>query len=934
MRQKLTKHDLENAIRLFEDSARQFQASGLPVEAAQAEREAGDTYLMTSNYGAALSSYRRALRFAPTDPAARCLSLSHIARTYATMGKPVEASRYSAEALALCGEQSDARTRADVRESEGETRFWAGDLDGAVGPLNQARDLFAEVKDDDGKALALLMLGYANANRNRDEAVRLIEDALRLWSSIGNRYGIAKAQLALGFFDNTSGQFARAQCDCAAALKVFHAIADQDNEAIAMNILGKVNRETGDLAASLDYFRRSKTDFARVHDELGEAEAITGMGQALTAMRGYRQLLPLYAEKLRLARRVKSGALQASALASMAEVYELEHRYAKADELYRRALATYRSAKHVYGESDMLIRLGYLQAEQGKDSDAISLLESARPLKENTGQVEEVAKIQYELAYIYRRMKQLEDARAEIEKTIEIIESQRLRIAKFDSRASYFASVHRYYSLYIQVLMALDQEHPGQGFAQRAFEASERSKVRSLLDLLTVSGQNSPCDEPSKESLNGDAAAQISNSGEVTAPSTTSSVLNLQQIQAAQDDDTILLEHALGDEASYLWVVERSQIVSHRLPPSDDLRKLVKNFLGGVTTPEPRTGETAAAYSERIQAASRMSKLSARQLSRALLGQVALPPEKRVLVVPDGFLQSIPFSALPLAQPGAKDAVLLTQHEVVTLPSASALAALRMATAKRAPPTSGIVVLADPVFELPKTLTSSSYVASGHISLDHSPVLKRALRDVNGSRHVPPLPGSREEAFAIQKVFGQETFLALGYEANRESVLNGLIGHHRVVHFATHGVIDVRHPEMSGLVLSMYNRQGKPQDGYLRLGDIYKLKLSADLVVLSSCESALGKELESEGIIGLPRGFLNAGARSVIASLWKVDDDATAALMQRLYARIRQGQTVSAALRGAQLDMAKDRRYSQPNWWAAFVLQGDYNYIIEFKTRL
>lgn len=330
-----------------------------------------------------------------------------------------------------------------------------------------------------------------------------------------------------------------------------------------------------------------------------------------------------------------------------------------------------------------------------------------------------------------------------------------------------------------------------------------------------------------------------------------------------------------------------------------------------------------------------MGKLSARQLSRALLGRVALHADKRVLVVPDGFLQSIPFSALPLTQPGAKDAVLLTQHEVVTLPSASALAALRMATAKRAPPTFGIAVLADPVFELPKALvTSSRYAAGRHTSLDHSPVLTRAWQDVQGSKHVPPLPGSREEAFAIQKVFAQETFLALGYEANRESVLNGLIGHHRVVHFATHGVIDVRHPEMSGLVLSMFNRQGKPQDGYLRLGDIYKLKLSADLVVLSSCESALGKELESEGIIGLPRGFLYAGARSVIASLWKVDDDATGALMQRLYARIRQGQTVGAALRGAQLDMAKDHRYSQPNWWAAFVLQGDYNYTIEFKTRL
>jgi CHAT domain-containing protein len=129
---------------------------------------------------------------------------------------------------------------------------------------------------------------------------------------------------------------------------------------------------------------------------------------------------------------------------------------------------------------------------------------------------------------------------------------------------------------------------------------------------------------------------------------------------------------------------------------------------------------------------------------------------------------------------------------------------------------------------------------------------------------------------------------------------------------------------MSGLILSLVDRRGRRQDGYLRLGDIYKLKLSADLVVLSSCDSALGKDLESEGIIGLPRGFLYAGAKSVIASLWKVNDDATATLMSRLYARLKKGETPSSALRGAQLEMEKDEQWSNPYYWAAFVLQGEY----------
>jgi CHAT domain-containing protein len=131
---------------------------------------------------------------------------------------------------------------------------------------------------------------------------------------------------------------------------------------------------------------------------------------------------------------------------------------------------------------------------------------------------------------------------------------------------------------------------------------------------------------------------------------------------------------------------------------------------------------------------------------------------------------------------------------------------------------------------------------------------------------------------------------------------------------------------MSGLILSLLNPKGEHQDGYLRLSDIYNLKLSADLVVLSSCDSALGKDLESEGIIGLPRGFLYAGARSVVASLWKVDDDATAALMKGLYSRMQQGQSPQAALRESQLELAKDARYRQPYYWAGFVMEGDYRW--------
>jgi CHAT domain-containing protein len=164
----------------------------------------------------------------------------------------------------------------------------------------------------------------------------------------------------------------------------------------------------------------------------------------------------------------------------------------------------------------------------------------------------------------------------------------------------------------------------------------------------------------------------------------------------------------------------------------------------------------------------------------------------------------------------------------------------------------------------------------------------------------------------------------MGFEANREAIMAAPIAHQRIIHFATHGMMDTRHPEMSGLVLSMFNKKGEYQDGYLQLSDIYNLKLTADLVVLSSCESALGKDLGSEGIIGLPRAFLYAGARSVIASLWKVDDEATVPLMKTFYSRLQRGEDPARALRGAQLDLLKSTQWSDSYYWAAFVLEGEY----------
>jgi CHAT domain-containing protein len=403
--------------------------------------------------------------------------------------------------------------------------------------------------------------------------------------------------------------------------------------------------------------------------------------------------------------------------------------------------------------------------------------------------------------------------------------------------------------------------------------------------------------------------------------------LNLAEAQAQiADNDTVLLEYALGDERSYLWVVNREQILSYPLPAEREMQRLTRGLRKAVTARQPRI-ETNAQYIARIDKADKDFRLYLAAVSRILLGPVQLQGIKRIVIVPDGSLQYVPFAALLVRDTRGVTARLAVEHEIVTLPSASALSALRKSVEHRPKPTSVAAVFADPVFALGRARAPQRKSGRAQETRsDPSSVAQIAWHGVHrGAEHIPPLPGSRQEAEAIRKTLGPEgVFVAEGFLASRETVLQHSLAGFRIVHFATHGVLDENRPERSGLILSLVNAQGEPQDGYLRLSDIYNLKLSADLVVLSSCDSALGKNLSGEGIIGLPSGFLRAGARSVIATLWKVDDAATAKLMTHFYSHLSRGDNAVSALRNAQLDLLRDERWRHPYYWAAFVLQGDY----------
>jgi CHAT domain-containing protein len=315
------------------------------------------------------------------------------------------------------------------------------------------------------------------------------------------------------------------------------------------------------------------------------------------------------------------------------------------------------------------------------------------------------------------------------------------------------------------------------------------------------------------------------------------------------------------------------------------------------------------------------------------------------VVVADGALQLVPFAALPFP-----DVPLVTNHEIITLPSASVLALQRRELGNRKPAPKAVAVLADPVFdaedirvararrqnkgapELPATARkkvspTDSTGSNSFASLNPNTTFATARRDVGLDEQLPRLLFSRQEARSIIQVapVGQ-SMEALDFKASRETAVGSELSKYRIVHFATHGVLDMEHPELSGVALSMIGADGKPQDGHLRLYDIYNLNLSADLVVLSACQTGIGKQIKGEGLIALTRGFMYAGAKSIVATLWKVDDAATSALMAEFYRQMFINKLKpSAALRAAQLKLAQQSRWQSPYYWAGFFIQGDWN---------
>jgi CHAT domain-containing protein len=842
-------------------------------------------------------------------------AINRIGLSHFHIGELPEARDYWEQAATLFHNSQEWGAELEARQNLAVADFEQGHLRAAIDVMEQALSLLpAEGMEVmrayilDNRAAALRHLGRL------DEALQTSTRALAIHRRIDDVHGEANSLIGLGqsYFAIGDLELASAHLDQALA-RAMQANARENTE-VARAYLGNIA------------YLRSEFERARALHEAALTTASSALDRARLRLYLARDLRGLgrIAEADVIAESVLTGADAAKADLLRADALHEQGHIALAREKPQSAAEKFTQALRIYDAFGLA----------GRQADALNGLSlSAR----DRGQL----------------IKGVEFG----DESLRHIEGLRTEVAEPELRAFYAAARRGYYDAQIGLLMELwvGSDPSDERYLRAAFDVSERARARMTAELLAGAAVNlrkglsavatarrrklieqlaelryqrdqaldtaELADKPDDRlaALGSSTAAiehelnlidtDLHRTRAAAAGMHSPTLLDAKSAQAQLDDDTVLLQYALAPERSYAWLVSSDAITGVELADGETIETAARAVFESLRLPQ----------SNPVDRKRRDDRLA--RLSELVWKPIAARVKRgRVLVAADGALQYVPFGIL--AHDADSPEPLISSDAIVTIPSMSVLAAQR-SRLPAAPATRTLVIIADPVFDADPRLSD---VQAGRVTLAHSvPDLTPGSDQsrLDGLRRLP-FTGREADGISVLVPAGASTVLT-GFDANRDAVLGLDLSQYRYVHFATHGLIDSRYPGLSAVALSKFDAAGTPREFLLRLDDIYGLYLNADLVVLSACDTALGREIRGEGLIGLTQGFLYAGARSLVVSLWQVPDHATAELMTRFYQfMFRDGLRPASALREAQLDIAAERRWRDPYFWAGMVLVGDW----------
>ena len=852
-----------------------------------------------------------------------------LAKAPAGQGRRIAAYERAASLFAFLG---DSAQRGRSLHRLGGILSESGDLTAARNCYQQALEAWrtADVRDQ-ASFVAYDLAEIERRLGHPDAALVRLEEARDLAADGPDLCHLAKVQTTLGSHYFSRGEIARAIRQHRLALRLLETVALDD---VPRTELKKLQAQRAVTLSSL----ATKLPF--------------GTEPPATILEQARDLLE-EARDLRIALGDQGGL--ATTVNNLGLIFEWMA-------LHPFALAAYREALGIFRQLDRPAEASVVLANQCRVLTRLEVLGPARACYTQAlravravGYRNAEAQILLGSARIARRQDDLASARSLIDQALEVIEAVREETGRDDLRASFIALKYDYYAFAVDLALTMHVREPTAGHADTAFYTLERARARGFLEaLVRVRPELRPSAERRalRDEINRIKIASLGSSARggaheahlddllsqlyATDPRYALAdppILAAADVRALLDTDTVLLVYYLGEQRGAVWAFTDTETAVRPLPPRREIESLAK-----------RLHQALSAGSHRIH--SRHVAQLARELSVQILAPVAdflsrSDGRRQLAIVPTGALRYIPFTILP--HPADLDAadpdpLLLGQH-VTSTPSVSVLAALRDRHRGRRPAPKLLALVAAPVLRAddPRLADHAPSRASemGRAPVMSSPVMSSPVMSSPGSTRpstpglpatlTAALPYAEIEAAAILDLVGDDAVLAAtGLAANRDFIFSAPLDQFRVLHFATHGHLDNAHGELSGLVLSQFDAEGNPVDGFLWSHELYELELNAELVVLSACQTALGEEIRGEGILGLTRGFFFAGAERVLVSLWNVGDEATARLMSNFYRGLFQrGLPPAEALRQAQIALRAEG-WDAAHFWAPFILEGDF----------
>lgn len=928
----------------------------------------GYTFNAQGQYQKAIDISEQALPIAQAakDPGMEAFLLDTIGSGYLGRGERQKALEYFLKALPMRSER-DPVGMANTLNNVGMIYAWMGERAKALSHMERAAVLVARAHDHLKTSTLLGNICYIhNALGQYKKAIEVCSQSLKLKREINDVTGQGTVLNHFGNIYSGLGDYQASLEYFEQSLAIRRRQGNREDEGVTLNNIGLVYTALGEYEKAIGFYTQALEPLRHLRQR--HATALGNIGVNYAEQKDYRKALDFHLQSLPLRPESDDPEGRAVALNNIASAYSNLGDKAKAIDYYAQSVALLRAVANQRQLAFGLKNAGAFYREQHENDKALSYLNEALTITRAIGDRNNEASVLSELAILERDRGRLVEAHKLIEEAIGAIESLRVNLKSQQLRSSFLATARKYYEFDVDVLMRLHQQRPAEGFAAVALNVSEKSRARSLLELLREARAEIRQDvdpalierenhlqkaiaeraELQTRLLSGkyteeQAAAAAKELSDLTAeydqiqtrirqnsPRYATllkpSPIEVTAIRKLLDNETLLLEYALGEERSYVWAVTPDGVKSFALPSRAAIEDVAKRFYKLLTERGAIvSGETLAQRQQRLEQADAEYPKAAAELSRMLLAPVAAElKQKRLVIVPEGILQYVPFAALTSPQHAEP---LIVNHEIATLPSASVLAVLRDEFENRKPAGKALAVFADPVFS--ETDSRLGQTAKNETpETEDGSLYRETLRSAaeSGVGHLVRLRFSRQEADEIARLAGDKRKLkALDFSASRSIATGETLTDFRIVHFATHGLINNQHPDLSGIVLSLVDEQGRAQNGFLRLYDIYNLRLNADLVVLSACQTALGKEIKGEGLVGLTRGFMYAGAPRVVASFWRIDDRATADIMKRFYeAMLKDGLRPAAALRAAQVSMWREKRWQSPHYWAAFTIQGEW----------